>query len=127
MKEFIQLYWIETLFTTVISALTFFMRSLYKKLKNEQEERERKFQEECEEQLLIKEGVLAILHDSLYRTCQYFLQKGAISIQDLDNLEYMYKSYRKLGGNGVCEELYERCKRLNIVDFDLIRHNFDSD
>ena len=34
------------------------------------------------------------------------------TVDDRDNLEYMFKPYKTLGGNGTGEELYNRCLAL---------------
>lgn len=46
------------------------------------------------------DGVLAILHDRIYQACQYYIKQGSIDTGGLKNLEYLYKSYHALGGNG---------------------------
>lgn len=118
MIEFIQKYWLEVLFGGIVSILTAFIKHLSSKLKEEREERKKKSEEESKEQALLKEGVLALLHDRIYQACQYHIQNNYISIQDLNNLEYLYKGYSGLGGNGTGEELYNRCKALQIVPND---------
>lgn len=65
-----------------------------------------------QEQELVKQGVLAILHDRLYQACQFYLQRGYCTLADRDNLEYMFRPYKALGGNGTGEDLYDRCLAL---------------
>lgn len=36
------------------------------------------------------------------------LEQGWISIDDLENLEYLWRGYRELGGNGTGETLYKK-------------------
>ena len=114
MNDFIKQYWLQTLFTAFVSGLTIAVKHLFNKIKKDREERDLRFEAETKEQQLIKEGVLAILHDRLYQSCQYHIHRGAITIPDLDNLEYLYRSYHDLDGNGTGTELYNRCKRLPI-------------
>lgn len=64
----------------------------------------------------IKDGLLAILHDRLYQSCHHYLELGYIDTSGLKNLEYLYKSYHALGGNGTGTELYNRAKALPIRD-----------
>lgn len=118
MVEFIQKYWLEVLFGGIVSILTAFVKSLSSNLKKEKEERKKKSLEESKEQELLKVGVLSLLHDRIYQACQYHMRNGYITVQDLNNLEYLYKGYRGLGGNGTGEELYKRCKALPIVPND---------
>ena len=64
----------------------------------------------------IKDGLLAIMHDRLYQSCTYYIKPGHIDMGGLKNLEYLYKSYHALGGNGTGTELYNRAKALPIRD-----------
>lgn len=68
--------------------------------------------EEIDEQRLLKEGMLAILHDRLYQICAHFLKQGEINASALSNIEHMYKAYHALGGNGTGTALYEACQKL---------------
>lgn len=64
----------------------------------------------------IKDGLLAIMHDRLYQSCTFYIKQGHIDMGGLKNLEYLYKSYHALGGNGTGTELYNRAKALPIRD-----------
>lgn len=115
MREFIQQYWLQVIFGGIVSILSVSVKHLFTRMKREKEEREEKAKKESAEQALLKDGVLALLHDRIYLACQYHIQNKGISVQDLNNLEYLYKGYRGLGGNGTGEELYKRCKALPII------------
>lgn len=95
--ETIEKYWVQEVLATISGAVAWLGRKVHR-WKQEQD--------------LVKQGVLAILHDRLYQACQYYLRKGYCSIDDRDNLEYMFRPYRALGGNGTGEELYNRCLAL---------------
>lgn len=99
MKEFALTYWIEALFGLAITALSLG----YKRLKTRFKEQE-----------AIKEGLVAILHDRLFQSGMYFLDKGEISISELNNIEGIYNAYHKLGGNGTGTEIYERLLDLEL-------------
>lgn len=45
-----------------------------------------------------------------------YIEKGYIDLPGLKNIEYLYKSYHALGGNGTGTELYTRAKALPIRD-----------
>lgn len=62
----------------------------------------------------IKDGLLAIMHDRLYQSCTFYLKQGSIDIGGLKNIEYLYKSYHALGGNGTGTDLYNRVKALPL-------------
>ena len=105
MLDFILEYWLEFAFTLIVTFLSFLIKRLYSKLK-----------QELTTQKLLKEGMIAMLHDRLYQLCTKFIEKGEITVDELENLEYMYKSYNNLGGNGTGTALFNRCKDLKIVN-----------
>lgn len=55
---------------------------------------------------------VAILHNKIYRQCADHLDAGFISIDDLDDLGYLFKAYKSLGGNGTGETLYNKVAAL---------------
>lgn len=58
-------------------------------------------------------AILALLHDKLYYlTHRYAVVEKTISIDELDNLTYLFEPYREMGGNGICEQLYNECLKL---------------
>lgn len=60
-------------------------------------------------------GLLAMLHDKVFQSCMYFLNKGEITCDELENLEYLYNGYSGMGGNGTCETLFKRVQKLKIT------------
>ncbi len=71
----------------------------------------------------VAEGVQSLLRDRLFQTCNYYiLKQGFVEMDDMNNIENLYKSYAKLGGNGVGTELYERCKKLPLVSANEAAH-----
>lgn len=107
MIDFIVKYWLEVIFGAILSGLSLMARHTWKKVKGQQEKAET-------EQTAMREAVLALLHDRLYSLARYYLDRRWVTIQDLDNLEYLYTAYHALGGNGTGTELFERCKALPI-------------
>lgn len=74
-----------------------------------------KSKSEKEEKLnVIESAILAVLHDRLFQSCSYYLTKGEISIQDLDNVKHLFTAYKSLGGNGTGEEIYKRILKLPL-------------
>ena len=63
---------------------------------------------------LIKEGVLAILHNKIYTLGKQYIDCESISLEDMKDFEYLYEAYHNLGGNGTGTEIYERVKDLPI-------------
>lgn len=99
MIDFIITYWIECAFSVMLTVLSFCYKKVSDKLK---------------EQELIRDGLVAILHDRLCQSCLYFISKDEINLTEFKNIEKMYKAYHRLGGNGTGTELYERVKELKI-------------
>lgn len=105
MPDWIIKYWVQWLFGLICAAWPAGYRRLAKRVKEQEEERK-----------AIKAGMLAILHDRLYQACTYYMAQGYIDTAGLKNLEYIYRAYHSLGGNGTGTELYNRTKSLPIKD-----------
>lgn len=103
MWQFVLQHICELLFTGITGVLTAAYRRLSKRIREQEDERK-----------AVKTGLLAILHDRLYQACLHFISQGWIDDDGLKNLEYLYKSYHALGGNGTGTELYNRAKSLPI-------------
>lgn len=99
--QYIAAHWIAWLFAGISGALLPAYHKLSGQLKAEQVKAQ-----------AINAAVLALLHDRLYQACQFYLGRGYCTVGDRDNLEYMFKPYKALGGNGTGEELYNRCLAL---------------
>ena len=99
MMELIVEYWIEVVLGMIVTGLSFCYKHLQKKVKEHE---------------LLKEGLIAILHDRLIQSGMYFLSKDEISLLEFDNFKSMYEAYHKLGGNGTGTEIYERIGELPI-------------
>lgn len=61
-------------------------------------------------------AVMAISHDTLYRHGEFYILSGEITVEEMKNLEYIYRGYHGLGGNGTGTEIYEKCKELPVVE-----------
>jgi hypothetical protein len=110
MIEFIKNNWFECVFTGVLSALGLIVKCIWTRVKKE-----------VKEQKYIKTGVLAIIHDRLYQSCRYYIEKGSVSVDELSNVGYLYTSYHELGGNGTGTQLYNRVSQLPIIE-----HGYES-
>lgn len=100
MIDFIVKYWVQELFALIIAVITW----LWKLLMDKKKENE-----------LIKEGMMALLHDRIYQACSFFLAQGWCTAEDRSNLEYLYTPYKALGGNGTGESLYKKCLELPLT------------
>lgn len=99
MIDFVLKYWLEAAFGMATAGLAWAYRKLSKRVK---------------EQEAIKDGVLALLHDRLFAAGEYYISKGEITLDEIKNVEYLYKSYHALGGNGTGTEIWERIQKLPI-------------
>jgi hypothetical protein len=50
-----------------------------------------------------------------FTRCEYLIQQGSISTDDLENLDMLYDAYAGLGMNGAGAELYNRAKILPLT------------
>ena len=59
--------------------------------------------------------LLGIGHDRIIALCEAYIQRGYISHDEFENLvDYLYKPYKSLGGNGTAERLVEEVKKLPV-------------
>ena len=59
-----------------------------------------------------KDALIALLHDRIYTLAENYILSGFITFEEFDNLSYLYKPYKDLGGNSTGEDLYDKCKKL---------------
>jgi len=76
----------------------------------------RRIKQELAEQQLLKDAMLALMHDRLYQLCNKYIEIGSISTNALKNLEKIHSSYHALGGNGTGDTLFTRVKQLPIIN-----------
>ena len=79
MKDFIVKYWVQELMAAIVAAMGFLANKV-RVWKQKQD--------------LVTAGVLALLHDRLYQACQFYLKRGYCTLEDRDNLEYMFRPYK---------------------------------
>ena len=68
------------------------------------------------EQAILRTGVEALLHDRLYERCTSLILRKSTTVTELKNVEYLYRPYRDLGGNGTGTKLYEAVKNLPLSE-----------
>lgn len=59
------------------------------------------------EQDAIREGLQAILHDRIYQAHRYYTQLGFCPLSDKKNIEYLFRPYAALGGNGTGKQAFD--------------------
>jgi hypothetical protein len=65
---------------------------------------------------MLENALIALQHDRLYRLTEEYIERGYVSLDELDNLEYIYTSYKALGGNGSGERRYNLVQKLPIIN-----------
>lgn len=94
--DWILQYWAEWAFGLVAAGLGGCFAWLKKRIKAQGKEQD-----------AVVEGVKAILHDRLYQAYRYYADLGYCPIEDKKNVEYIYKPYHNLGGNGTGTHIFE--------------------
>ena len=101
MLEWIIKYWLEIFFGAIVTTLTCVVKYLCKVI-----------QKEHQEQVNMREGILALLKNSLIKSYNDYMSKEAIPVYALDSVEAMYAAYHALGGNGTVTGLVDQLKQL---------------
>lgn len=81
-----------------------------KKAKHEKEERE-----EMKQKLnMLELSMKSMAHDKIYKLTEEYINRGWVTLDELDNLNYLYTSYTALGGNGRGEKRYALVQALPV-------------
>ena len=59
--------------------------------------------------------LLGLGHDRILSITDRLGKRGAITLKEKRNLEYLWKPYSSLHGNGDCEIGYKACQQLPVV------------
>lgn len=62
--------------------------------------------------------LLGLGHDKILYLTDRIVKRGAITLKEKRNLEYLYVPYKEMGGNGDCKIGYDACQKLRIVSED---------
>lgn len=110
MAEFIEAYWMQGVWTILLSVITCLIHKLVKAFlayKSEQE--------------AIREGVLTLQHDRIYEMfrgafSRYNESGKGTTLEERRNMEYLFEGYKTLGGNGNGRDLYKKYMALPIEE-----------
>lgn len=103
MEEWILQYWMEVLFTLIVSGVGLGYRRIV-----------RKMQEEARKQETVKKGIEAMLRDRLIQIYDSNIDKGFCPVHVKENVEALYEQYQALGGNGMVTGFVEELRELPI-------------
>lgn len=101
MTEWIVQYWLEVLFTVIVSCVGWGYRHLTVKMK-----------EGAEKQKAVEKGIQALLRDRIIQVYNHYIDKGFCPIYAMENVEALYKQYTALEGNGAVTALVEKLREL---------------
>lgn len=59
--------------------------------------------------------LLGLGHDRIIRLTDKYVERDGITLKEMRNLNYLYKPYRDMGGNGDCQIGYEACCKLKVI------------
>ena len=61
-----------------------------------------------------KKSNKALLHDRLTEVCLVCIKRKYVTPNEMDNVEYMFKPYEELGGNGTVKKLVKDVRKLPV-------------
>ena len=104
---------LQTIITAVITALTssgFVSLILYFLQRRDRQKEKDESIESAQAKMLLGLG-----HDRILSITDRLVKRGAITLKEKRNLEYLWKPYNSLHGNGDCKIGYEACQHLPVV------------
>ena len=87
-----------------LGAFCVWVRRKLETQKNEQEQQRKAI---AAEQEAFRDGLQAILHDRIYQAHRYYTQLSFCPLNDKKNIEYLFRPYAALGGNGTGKQAYD--------------------
>ncbi len=60
------------------------------------------------------ELLMGLAHDRIVYLGMAYIEKGYVTQDEYENLEYLYKPYKKMGGNGSTERIMNEVNKLPI-------------
>ena len=105
MVEWIAKYWLEVLFSGLLTGLGFIVKLMWQRQKREDLR-----------QQAIELGIQALLRDRVVQAYYHYIERGWITLHGLEAAEKMYTEYHNLGGNGTVTKLMEDLRELPVRD-----------
>ena len=59
--------------------------------------------------------IKALAHDAFFRQAREILNKGFMTEEDLENLDFLHRGYVAQGLNGKGTDMYDRCKKVDLI------------
>ena len=105
-----------TILTAVVSAITssgFVSLVLYFIQRKDRKKDKEESMKSAQTKMLLGLG-----HDRILYITERLVKRGAITLKEKRNLEYLWVPYAELGGNGDCKIGYDACQELPVVSED---------
>lgn len=107
----------EAIITGLFSVAIWIARQGLMTYRQSVEAKEAQVQKESDEQLLIKQGMLALLRFRINRMCVKIKDQGYMTIDEKLDLQDLYTAYASLGGNSRTHLVYEEVlKKYEVKD-----------
>lgn len=101
MLEWILEYWLQIVFTAIVSIVTWSVKRIATKVSIEHQE-----------QIQLRNGLLALLRSNIITEYNHYIDKHYVPIYAMESIEAAYQAYHDLGGNGTVTKLYKELKAL---------------
>lgn len=88
---------------SIFGILKYFFEKFKKALDLDKKERE-----------TLNEAMLAVLHNKIFKNGCDYIEKGCITVAELNDLEKLYKPYVAMGGNSTAKTIVENVRKLPI-------------
>ena len=72
------------------------------------------YQNKAKSRTAERAALVALLHDRIYELSQKYIDRGSVTVDEYDNLNYLWEPYNDLGGNGTGKKLFEEVGKLDI-------------
>jgi len=99
--------WLQIAFMILSSCLSLVVAYLGTKIKKLQERKEEEAKQTAKEEEAFKTGIRSMLRDRLIYICYKCKEKNCITVDELENLADIFKSYDDLEGNVAVTKLYK--------------------
>ena len=105
MLDIILQYYLQIILTFTVTLLGGYYRRVRKT-----------FRGVLEDNKLLKNGMLALLHERIMQKGTELLKQDIITLDDLQEFKQLYVPYREAGGNGTGKKMFEKIESKCILD-----------
>lgn len=103
----------ELLITAILSALT--SSGVMSLIIYLIQRRDREIDKKTANQSAQSRMLVGLGHDRIISLTDRYVRRGMITLKEKRNLEFLYRPYSDMGGNGDCKIGYDACQQLTVV------------